>query len=136
MTKLPESFIHHRWTIEMDRKLAEMTSGIERDEDVEGNRENDNSVRYAIVMGKMSSYCEEMCIDELTSKMFIEGVDKLVKVIKKKSITNESVNDPITTNGASNDSRLENNAAPDVVYKDPPQIQATSVPLGKRLRTV
>lgn len=121
MTKLPESFIHHRWTIEMDRKLVEMTSDIERYEDSEGNRENEISVRDAIVMSKMSSYCEQMCVDELTSKMFLEGVDKLVNAInKKRSITKGSVNDPITTNTAANDSILENNAVPDIVYRDPP----------------
>jgi hypothetical protein len=116
----------------MDRKLSDMT----RSEAVEEKTKNDTSIRYAIMMSKMSTHCADLCSDELTSKLFIEGLEKLVKAIKKKrnSMT-ENVNATVRTSGV-DDGTADNNASPVVVYNDPPQSDAASVPFGKRFKSI
>jgi hypothetical protein len=114
----------------MDRKLSDMT----RSEAVEEKTKNDTSIRYAIMMSKMSTHCADLCSDELTSKLFIEGLEKLVKAIKKKrnSMT-ENVNATVRTSGV-DDGTADNNASPVVVYNDHPQSDAASVPFGKKVQ--
>lgn len=116
----------------MDRKPSEMTRG----EAVQDKAENDTLVRYAVMMSKMSVHCGDMCSDELTSQMFTEGVEKLVKAIKKKRSTmTENGNGTVRTSGA-NDGTTDGNASSAVVYRDPPQSDAASVPLGKRFKSI
>jgi len=59
-------------------------------------------------MSKMSTHYADMCSDEFTSKLFNEGVSKIVKAIKKKrnSMT-KNVNAIVRTNDDRNHVSLD-----------------------------
>lgn len=133
MTKLPESFILPRWTIGMDAQIDELV----RKHVGKNTREADSSVRYDVLMSKMSQVCADMSFDEYTSSMFSEGVDELVKAINLVKVErNDSEPHLITVGPGNHPNETENVAEVPRAYKDPTQSQAKSVAVGDRLKPI